>query len=78
LEDFPPPEEGKAALLKEECEGKAAATPTFWWWPTKTQPFILVFFALVLSLTVKMNARLSFSLGRQKKKELFRVSIFFF
>jgi hypothetical protein len=76
LEDFPPPEEGKAAL--KEDEGKAAATPTFWWWPTKTQPFILVFFALVLSLTVKMNARLSFSLGRQKKKELFRVSIFFF
>jgi hypothetical protein len=49
LEDFPPPEEGKAALLKEEREDKAAATPTFWWWPTKTQPFILVFFALVLS-----------------------------
>jgi hypothetical protein len=41
LEDFPP-EEGKAAL--KEDEGKATATPTFWWWPTKTQPFILVFF----------------------------------
>jgi hypothetical protein len=51
LEDFPPPEEGKAAL--KEDEGKAAANSTFWWWPTKTQPFILVFFALVLSPTVK-------------------------
>jgi len=65
LEDFPPPEEGKAAL--KEDEGKAAATPTFWWWPTKTQPFILVFFRS-FSPTVKMNTLVSLSFLEGKKK----------